>query len=99
MGDGMIGILKKVHPRQVIWVLLCTLIAVLLWVGNMYCDRVEALEGIHKDQNGKVVGMVDDVKDLVDSVKGMDEKLDRVETEQAAQKTDIDWIKRTLNNR
>ena len=50
--EGMAGILRKVHPRHVIWFLMTALFAVILFVGAIYDNRLIAVESHIEIQNG-----------------------------------------------
>lgn len=54
---GMNRIWASLHPRQVIWVLLVALIAVLGWNGNGYVERLETVEEHIEIQNGTLQRM------------------------------------------
>lgn len=51
-GEGLVGIFRKIHPRHVIWGLLVALFTLVAFVGKQYHNRLEALEGYKKEQNG-----------------------------------------------
>lgn len=52
MGEGVTGMLRKVHPRQIIWGLLVALIGLVGFIGKQYDGRLEALEAYKVEQNG-----------------------------------------------
>ena len=54
--DGLSGIWRKIHPRQVIWVLLVGLIGVTGLVGSTYKERLENTEAGLKRQEGEFIG-------------------------------------------
>ena len=52
--DGFLGILRKVHPRHVIWGLLVAIFCLLAFIGKKYDTRLEGLEQYRREQNGKL---------------------------------------------
>lgn len=54
----MLEILKRVHPRHVIWFLLVALFTLIAFVGKQYNTRLEGLEEYKSIQNGHL-GQID----------------------------------------
>lgn len=109
--EGMLGILRKIHPRHVIWALLVMLTAVIGFVGKKYGNaidgsekRVEALEKYKIEQNGHLKDIDQTLKAMRETMTEMrSEQIDvradlgEVLIEQKAIKTDMEWIKREVS--
>jgi len=49
---SVVDLLKKIHPRTVIWFLLTAIFCLIAFVGKHYDTRLGALEEYKKEQNG-----------------------------------------------
>lgn len=103
MGDenrdtGMVGVVRKVHPRHVIWFLMTALIAVILFVGSEYRSRVEALEDHKKEQNGHLREISSDMKHVVEVVKEVRTEQREMKHEQTKMKIDVEVIKSKIED-
>ena len=52
--NGLLDIIKKVHPRHVIWALLMAIFCLLAFIGKKYDTRLEGLEQHRQEQNGRL---------------------------------------------
>lgn len=75
-GRGLLVILKYIHPRHVIWVLLVALMALLAFIGKEYDKRLEAVEIHKKEQNGHLQHMREDFRELKTDIKWIKLKLE-----------------------
>jgi hypothetical protein len=103
--NGMIGVLRKIHPRHVIWVLFVTLIATLLFVGRGYSQRLEAVEAWKQEQNGHLQELDTDQKAILQTLQEIraeqtEQRLTNQEMliRQEKLATDVKWIKHFIDN-
>lgn len=73
----MLDILRKIHPRQIIWGLLVALFTLIAWVGKHYDTRLQALEQYKKEQNGRLRSLDGDMREVKTDVKWIREALER----------------------
>jgi hypothetical protein len=50
--QGIVALLRGIHPRHVIWLLMISLFSLIAFVGKQYNTRLETLENYKKEQNG-----------------------------------------------
>jgi hypothetical protein len=75
--SGLLSILRKVHPRQVIWGMLLILIGLLAFIGKKYDDRLEKLETYKVEQNGHLSDISTELKVQGNDLKWIKERLVR----------------------